>query len=71
MTGTGRPPKRQETEKIEITIPVSTFNALVHLASHTPYGFTENTAAAYIITKEIERMQKAGEYGLRMPTGAV
>ncbi len=56
-----RPEKRQETETISVTIPVATFNALVHLASFTTFGFTENTAAAYIIAKEIERMQKASD----------
>jgi hypothetical protein len=64
-----RPPKRQDTETFEITIPLATFNALVHLASHTTFGHTENTVAAYILAKEIERMQRAGEFGLRMPTG--
>jgi hypothetical protein len=64
-----RPEKRQETETISVTIPVATFNALVHLASFTTFGFTENTVAAYIIAKEIERMQKAGEFGLRMAAG--
>jgi hypothetical protein len=64
-----RPEKRQNTETISVTIPLATFNALVHLASHTTFGFTENTAAAYILAKEIERMQRAGEFGLRMPTG--
>jgi hypothetical protein len=65
-----RPPKRQETEAIEVTIPLATFNALVHLATHTTFGFTENSVAAYILAKEVERMQKAGEFGLRMPTGS-
>lgn len=64
-----RPEKRQETETIAVTIPMATFNALVHLASHTTFGFTENTVAAYIIAKEIERMQRDGEFGLRMPIG--
>ena len=64
-----RPSKRQETEAFEITVPVSLHCALVHLATHSPLGQTENVVAAYILTKEIERMQKAGEYGLKMPTG--
>jgi hypothetical protein len=41
-------------------------DALVHLAKHSPLGATENAVAAYILTKEIERMQKAEEFGLRM-----
>ena len=45
-------------------------NTLIYLASYTTYGPTENAAAVYILTKEIERMQKAGEYGLRMPTAS-
>jgi hypothetical protein len=65
-----RPAKRQETETIEITVPVSLHTALVYLASHTPLGMTENGVAVYLLTKEIDRMQKAGEYGLRMPVGA-
>lgn len=66
-----RPEKRQETKTIEVTVSMATFSALVHLASHTPLGFTENLVAAYILAKEIERMQKTEEYGLRMPTGPV
>jgi hypothetical protein len=64
----GRPPKRQDTETFEVTVPVSLHRALVHLATHTPFGATENAVAAYILGKEIERMQKAGEYGLKMST---
>jgi hypothetical protein len=63
----GRPPKRQETETFEVTVPVTLYNALVHLAEHTTFGVTENLVAAYILGKEIERMQKANEFGLRMP----
>jgi len=63
----GRPPKRQETETFEVTVPVALYSALVHLATHTSYGATENMVAAYILGKEIERMQKAGEFGLKMP----
>lgn len=63
----GRPPKRQETATFEVTVPVTLYNALVHLATHTTFGVTENLVAAYILGKEIERMQKANEFGLRMP----
>jgi hypothetical protein len=59
-----RPPKRQETETFEITVPASLHGALVHLATRTVYGATENAVAAFILAKEIERMQKAGEFGL-------
>ncbi|MFZ5733794.1 MAG: hypothetical protein ACOY4O_13730 [Pseudomonadota bacterium] len=62
-----RPSKRQETETFEITVPITLHSALVHLATHTGYGVTENAVAAYILAKEIERMQKAGEFGLRIP----
>lgn len=62
-----RPGKRQGTEAFEVTVPASLHAALVHLATHSPLGQTENLVATYILTKEIERMQKAGEYGLRMP----
>ena len=61
----GRPPKRQETETFEVTVPVALHAALVHLATTTVYGTTENAVAAFILAKEIERMQKAGEFGLR------
>jgi hypothetical protein len=64
-----RPIKRQETETFEITIPISLYSALTHLATYTPLGPTENAVAGFMLTKEIERMQKAGEYGLRMPSG--
>jgi hypothetical protein len=64
-----RPPKRQETETFEITIPVAMHVALVHLATHTIYGATENAVAVYLLSKEIERMQKAHEFGLGPPTG--
>jgi CHAT domain-containing protein len=63
----GTPPKRQETESFEVTVPKAVHVALVHLATHSGYGFTENTAAAYILLKEVERMQKAQEFGLKMP----
>jgi hypothetical protein len=59
-----RPPKRQGTETFEITVSKDLFDSLVHIASRAPHGWSENTAAVYILTKEIERMQKAGEYGL-------
>ena len=62
-----RPIKRQDTETFEITTPRALHSALVHLATHTTYGATENAVAVYILTKEVERMQKAGEFGLRMP----
>jgi hypothetical protein len=64
-----RPTKRQETETFEITVPLSLHGALIHLATHTTFGATENAVAVYILSKEIERMQKAGEFGLEMPTG--
>jgi hypothetical protein len=64
-----RPTKRQETETFEITVPLALHTALVHLATHTTFGATENAVAVYLLSKEIERMQKAGEFGLRMPTG--
>ena len=60
-----RPVKRQETQTFEITVPQALHASLVHLASHTIYGVTENAVAAFILTKEIERMQKAGEFGLK------
>jgi hypothetical protein len=63
-----RPSRRQEAETFEITVPLALHTALVHLAEHTPFGTTENAVAVYILTKEIERMQKAGEFGLKMPT---
>lgn len=63
----GRPPKRQETETIEVTVPATLHGALVHLAMHTTFGATENAVAAYILAKEVERMQRAGEFGLKMP----
>jgi hypothetical protein len=64
-----RPAKRQGTETFEVTVPIALHTALVHLATHSPYGVTENTVAAYILGKEVERMQKEGEFGLKMPTG--
>ena len=64
-----RPGKRQGTEKFEVTVPTSLHAALVHLATHSPLGHTENLVAAYILAKEVERMQRVGEYGLRMPAG--
>jgi hypothetical protein len=64
-----RPSKRQETETFEITVPSALHLALVHLASHTTFGATENQVATYILSKEVERMQKAEEFGLKMPTG--
>jgi hypothetical protein len=64
-----RPPKRQETETFEITIPLALHAALVHLATHTVYGATENAVAVYLLSKEIERMQKGSEFGLRPPAG--
>jgi hypothetical protein len=64
-----RPTKRQETETFEITVPLALHAALIHLATHTSLGPTENAVAVYILTKEIERMQKMQEFGLSMPTG--
>lgn len=64
-----RPVKKQETETFEITVPVALHVALVHLATHTTFGATENQVATYILSKEIERMQKVEEFGLKMPTG--
>jgi hypothetical protein len=63
----GRPPKRQDTETFEVTVPVTLHKALVHLATHTTFGATENAVAAYILGKEIERMQRDKEFGLKMP----
>ena len=65
-----RPLKRQKTESFEITVPRSVHDALVHLATVGPHGYTENTVAATLIGNEIARMQRAGEYGLSMPTMA-
>ena len=62
-----RPLKRQETATFEITVPLSVFDALVHLATVSPLGWTENLVAANIVASEIARMQKAGDYGLAMP----
>jgi CHAT domain-containing protein len=63
----GRPPKRQDTETFEVTVPKAIHAALVHLATHSGFGFTENTVATYILSKEIERMQREEEFGLKMP----
>jgi hypothetical protein len=49
-------------------VPASLHSALVHLAARTVYGATENAVAAYILAKEIERMQKSGEFGLSAST---
>lgn len=64
-----RPPKRQENESFEVTVPKVVFDCLVTLATRSPLGWTENLVAAAILAKEIERMQKAGEYGLKMDLG--
>lgn len=62
-----RPIKRQDTVTFEITIPASLHKALIYLATRSPLGTSENTVAVFLLTKEIERMQKAQEFGLRMP----
>jgi hypothetical protein len=63
-----RPSKRQDTATFEMTVPKSVFDALVHLASVGPMGWTENLVATALVSREIERMQRDGEYGLSMPT---
>jgi hypothetical protein len=64
-----RPAKKQDTATFEITVPVSLYEALGQLAEYSVFGVTENAVAAYILAKEIERMQRAAEFGLRMPSG--
>ena len=59
--------KRQDTESFEITVPKDLFDALVHLATHTSMGPNENAVAVHILANEIDRLQRAGDYGLRMP----
>lgn len=61
--------KRQDTESFEITVPTNLFNALVHLATHTSMGPSENAVAVHILANEIERLQRAGDFGLKLPTG--
>jgi hypothetical protein len=60
---------RQETRPLQITVPKVVFDDLVTLATRSPLGATEHAVAAAIIAREIERMQKAGEYGLKMNVG--
>ena len=60
---------RQDTRSLQITLPRVAFDALVLLATRSPLGATEHAVATYILAKEIERMQKSGEYGLQMSVG--
>ena len=62
-----RPTKRQDTETFEITVPVSLFNSLVHLATHSPFGQTENAVAAHMLAQAIHAMEREGLYGLKKP----
>ena len=61
-----RPIKRQGTETFEITVPKALFDSLVHLATHTNMGATENAVAVHLLSNEIDRLERAGDYGLKM-----
>lgn len=56
----GRPPNRQKTEKLEITLPVALYEHLTALAAETHLGANESAVAVALIVAQLEERERSG-----------
>ena len=63
----GRPPSSGGTQSFQITISKAAFAYLGYLAQSTNMGGSENGVAAFILSRELERMRLSGDYRKDMP----
>ncbi len=56
----GPPPKLQDTEPFQITVPISLYRYMVWLARNSGWGPTIQDVAVKILTRELEAMYAAG-----------
>ena len=63
----GAPENIGETHKFQVTIAQEQFDFLTLLAGISRYGANENDVAAYVLTRELDRMFKAGEHKETVP----
>lgn len=56
----GRPPNRQRTDKLEITLPAALYEHLTALAAETHLGANESAVAVALIIAQIEERERSG-----------
>lgn len=56
----GRPPNRQRSEKLEITLPVSLYEHLTALAAESYLGANESAVAVALIVAQLEERERNG-----------
>ena len=65
----GRPPKAQETETFEITVPKAAHGYLKFLAKNSMLGPTLNDVAALILVNELTDMARTKFHDQVIPQG--
>ena len=63
----GRNPSPGGTHSFQITLSKAAFAYLGYLAQTTNMGGSENGVAAFILSRELERMRLSGDYRKDMP----
>ena len=67
MAKRGPPPNDQETESLQLTMPVSLCRYLRWLARHSMLGATPRDVAINILTRELNAMFESGYHDKRHP----
>lgn len=62
-----RPPNRQKTKSLEVSVPQSTYEYLGYLATHTMLGASENAVASYLLTRRLNKMLRARFHETQIP----
>jgi hypothetical protein len=63
----GRPTSSGGTHSFQITISKAAFRYLGYLAKETNMGGSENGVAAFVLSRELERMRLSGDYRKDIP----
>jgi hypothetical protein len=66
---TGRPPKPQDTETFEVTIPAKAHGYLLFLAKNTVLGASVNDVAALILVNALTHMVREKFHDHTIPQG--
>lgn len=64
----GRPASSGGTHSFQITISKASFAYLGYLARETNMGGSENGVAAFVLSRELERMRLSGDYRKDIPS---
>jgi hypothetical protein len=64
----GRPPSTGGTHSFQITISKAAYAYLGYLAQTTNMGGSENGVAAFLLSRELERIRISGDYRTEIPS---